>query len=86
MPFGCGPRRGQKAFTLQTLPPVTEDFPEDNALGKAGGFSPHAGIVAGADERGKLAPEGRNSASAATSAARRSPRSERRSSGCILAC
>ena len=72
MPFGCGPRRGKKAFTLQTLPPVTEEVPEDRAPGKACGFSLHAGTVAGADERGKLAPEGRESASAATSVARRS--------------
>ena len=54
MPSGCGPRRGKKAFTLQTLPPVAEEFPEDGALGKAGGFSLHAGTVAGADERSKL--------------------------------
>ena len=52
--IALGPRRGQKAFTLQTLPPVAEDFPEDNALGQAGGFSLHAGVAAGAKEREKL--------------------------------
>ena len=52
--IALGPRRGKKAFTLQTLPPVAEEFPEDGALGKAGGFSLHAGIVVGADERSKL--------------------------------
>ena len=33
---------------------MAEEFPEDGARGKACGFSLHAGIVAGADERGKL--------------------------------
>ena len=77
--IALGPRRGKKAFTLQTLPPVAEEFPEDGALGLAGGFSLHAGIVASADERSKLAPEGRKSASAATSLARRLPRNASRS-------
>ena len=53
-PLGRGPRRGQKAFTLQTLPPVAEDFPEDKALGQGGGFSLRAGVAAGAKEREKL--------------------------------
>ena len=35
-------------------PPVAEDFPEDKALGQAGGFSLHAGVAAGAKERRKL--------------------------------
>ena len=37
--IALGPRRGKKAFTLQTLPPVTEEVPEDGAPGLAGGFS-----------------------------------------------
>jgi len=52
--IALGPRRGKKAFTLQTLPPVTEEVSEDGAPGLAGGFSLHAGTVADADERGKL--------------------------------
>lgn len=45
---------GTRAKWWSTLPPVAEEFPEDGALGKAGGFSLHAGTVAGADERSKL--------------------------------
>ena len=44
-----GPRRGQKAFTLRTLPPAP-----DEPLGNAGGFSLHAGVATGANERTKL--------------------------------
>ena len=48
-----GPRRGETAFTLQTLPPAHDDGP-DEPLGAAGRFFLHAGVAAGANERGKL--------------------------------
>ena len=48
-----GPHRGQKAFTLQTLPAITEDD-ELGELAAAGGFSLHAGIAARANQRDKL--------------------------------
>jgi len=52
--IALGPRRGKKAFTLQTLPPTTEEALDDSELGKAGGFSLHAGVATGAKDRGKL--------------------------------
>jgi hypothetical protein len=48
-----GPHRGQKAFTLQTLPAITEDD-EPGELAAAGGFSLHAGIAARANQRDTL--------------------------------
>ena len=44
-----GPHRGQKAFTVRTLPPSS-----DEPLGSVGGFSLHAGVATGANERAKL--------------------------------
>ncbi|MFK7957594.1 MAG: transposase, partial [Lysobacterales bacterium] len=50
-----GPRAGQKAFTLQTLPPLTEHHDDEPPyLAKANGFSLHAGVCAQAFERDKL--------------------------------
>ena len=49
-----GPHRGRKAFTIQTLPPAPEQPLDDETLGRTGGFSLHAGVCAGATERGKL--------------------------------
>ena len=48
-----GPRRGSKAFTLRTLPPAPDE-PLDDRPGGAGGFSLHAGVATGANERAKL--------------------------------
>ena len=47
-----GPHQGRKVFTLQTLPASKEPF--DEQVGKGAGFSLHAGVAAGADERQKL--------------------------------
>jgi len=48
-----GPHRGEKAFTLQTLPPVPDE-PLDDSSGHVGRFSLHAGVATGANERAKL--------------------------------
>jgi len=79
LPNGCSPRCWSTSNTPSPSAPVTEEVPEDGAPDLAGGFSLHAGTVAGADERGKLAPEGRKSVSAATSVARCLPRNASRS-------
>ena len=50
--IAVGPQQGRKVFTLQTLPACDESF--DEGVGKAAGFSLHAGVAARADERQKL--------------------------------
>jgi hypothetical protein len=50
--IAVGPQQGRKVFTLQTLPACDEPF--DDGVGKAAGFSLHAGVAAKADERKKL--------------------------------
>ncbi len=50
--IAVGPQAGRKVFTVQTLP--TSDNTNDDRVGKMGGFSLHAGVSAGADERDKL--------------------------------
>ncbi len=50
--IAVGPHQGRKVFTLQRLPACDEPF--DDGVGKAGGFSLHAGVAARADERKKL--------------------------------
>ncbi len=47
--IAVGPQQGRKVFTLQTLPACEEPF--DDGVGKAAGFSLHAGVAARADER-----------------------------------
>jgi hypothetical protein len=47
-----GRRQGQKAFTLQTVPASADERVGD--IGKAGGFSLHAGVSIGAGSRSKL--------------------------------
>ena len=47
-----GPQQGRKVFTLQTL--LACDEPFDDPVGKAAGFSLHAGVAAKAQERKKL--------------------------------
>jgi hypothetical protein len=49
-----GPQRGQKAFTLQTLPPAPADEEEKDNVARSGGFSLHAGIAAKPFQRAKL--------------------------------
>jgi hypothetical protein len=50
-----GPRAGQKAFTLQTLPALPERADDELPyVAKASGFSLHAGVAAEAWERDKL--------------------------------
>jgi putative transposase len=49
--IALGSRRGQKAFTLQTLSPRGE---ERVGVAQANGFSLHAGVAAEACERSKL--------------------------------
>ena len=48
-----GPRAGQKAFTLQTVPPQLGEE-EREGVARAAGFSLHAGIGIAAQARGKL--------------------------------
>ena len=50
--IAVGPQQGRKVFTLQTLPACDEPF--DDPVGKAAGFSLHAGVAAKANERKKL--------------------------------
>ncbi len=50
--IAVGPQQGRKVFSLQTLPACEEPF--DEGVGKAAGFSLHAGVAARADERQKL--------------------------------
>ncbi|MBL8200442.1 MAG: transposase [Chromatiales bacterium] len=49
-----GPRAGQKAFTLRSLPGLPLLEPARPFLAKADGFSLHAGVAAGAAERKKV--------------------------------
>ena len=49
--IALGPHAGRKALTLRTLPSSSEF---EQGLARANGFSLHAGVVAGADERDKL--------------------------------
>ena len=48
-----GPQAGRKVFALQTLPACEVDDYADT-VGKVSGFSLHAGVAAGCDERKKL--------------------------------
>lgn len=50
--IAVGPQQGRKVFTLQTLP--ARDDAYGDALGKAAGFSLHAGVAAKAHQRDKL--------------------------------
>jgi hypothetical protein len=52
--IALGPRAGQKAFTLQSLPGVPLPEPGKPFLASADGFSLHAGVAAGADDRKKV--------------------------------
>ena len=52
--IAVGPQRGQKAFTLQTLPPAPVDEDEKDDVARSGGFSLHAGIAAMPFQRAKL--------------------------------
>ena len=49
-----GPRTGHKAFTLRSLPRTPLPQPSKRFLASADGFSLHAGVAAGADERQKV--------------------------------
>ena len=49
-----GPQQGRKVFTLQTLPDCSADNPLAHTVGKAAGFSLHAGVATRAHERDKL--------------------------------
>jgi hypothetical protein len=48
-----GPHTGRKAFMLQSVPPRGEP-PGSDRVAQASGFSLHAGVAAGADQRGTL--------------------------------
>ena len=52
--IAVGPNRGQKAFTLQTLPAREAGPTESDSVACAAGFSLHAGVAARAYQRGKL--------------------------------
>jgi hypothetical protein len=52
--IALGPQQGRKVFTLQTLPDCGSDKPGTTAVGKAAGFSLHAGVATKANERAKL--------------------------------
>ena len=49
-----GPRAGQQAFTLRSLPGTPLLQPGKPFLASADGFSLHAGVAAGADDRKKV--------------------------------
>ena len=49
--IALGPRAGQKAFTLRSLPGNPLPAPSKPFLASADGFSLHAGVAAGADDR-----------------------------------
>jgi hypothetical protein len=49
--IAVGPQRGEKAFTLRTLPPADEDSYESDKLARLSGFSLHAGITTRARTR-----------------------------------
>jgi Putative transposase len=51
--IAMGPHKGRKAFMLQSLPPRGEP-PGSERVAQASGFSLHAGVAAGADQRGTL--------------------------------
>lgn len=51
--IAIGLQQGRKVFTLQTLPDCGND-PFASSVGKAAGFSLHAGFAARAHERDKL--------------------------------
>jgi hypothetical protein len=53
--IAVGPQCGQKAFTLQTLPPTLADEKSADHMPRTGGFSLHAGIAVRAHQREKLA-------------------------------
>ena len=52
--IAVGPNRGQKAFTLQTLPAREPEPAESHLVACAAGFSLHAGVAARAYQRDKL--------------------------------
>lgn len=52
--IAIGSQKGKKVFALQTLPPMVEETPGKELVGKMAGFSLHAGVSAKADERAKL--------------------------------
>jgi len=52
--IALGPRAGPKAFTLQSLPATSRRAPDRPFPATADGFSLHAGVAAGADERKKV--------------------------------
>jgi len=52
--IAIGPQQGRKVFTLQTLPDCSADNPLAHTVGKAAGFSLHAGVATRAHERDKL--------------------------------
>jgi ribosomal protein S27E len=52
--IAMGPQQGRKVFTLQTLPDAGSDNPFSNSVGKAAGFSLHAGVATKTNERAKL--------------------------------
>jgi len=52
--IAVGPQRGQKAFSLQTLPPAPAVEKAGDNVARTGGFSLHAGIAAKAHQREKL--------------------------------
>jgi hypothetical protein len=52
--IAVGPQQGRKVFTLQTLPDCGPDDRFTATVGKAAGFSLHAGVATKAHERDKL--------------------------------
>jgi len=52
--ISTGFQKGKKVFTLQTLPPMLDEPHAGELTAKIAGFSLHAGVRAGANERVKL--------------------------------
>jgi ribosomal protein S27E len=52
--IATGAQQGRKVFTLQTITPKAAPSFESNSVANMAGFSLHAGVVAGSQERDKL--------------------------------
>lgn len=52
--IAVGPQQGRKVFTLQTIPSWEDDDYGSSPVGKAAGFSLHAGVATKTHERKKL--------------------------------
>ncbi len=52
--IATGKQQGRKVFTLQTIAPMAEQGLASGCAANVAGFSLHAGVMSGAQDRGKL--------------------------------